>query len=196
MYIEEFLARILRLAAQSGTIRNLDAAEIYTDMNGTNEWEGRAKLYVLREDTRPIGDLADPLDGPTVAESTVTLAAIGADKDGALETIEDVVRTLRGYVKITCYGGETVLISEGETAYVDEGEILASDRISVRGEITGAGLIVAERTGGEIAPEITPNPIGSAAATAASGVERFENGAWREQYYQTRKYKVVHKLEL
>ena len=43
---------------------------------------------------------------------------------------------------------------------------------------------------------MTGYPIISWTITGASGVERFENGAFREQYYQTRQFKAIHNLEI
>lgn len=198
MYIEEYLARFIKDAARLGCVRHLAESDIFTDMTGTGEWEGRAKLYVLREETSLLGDLSDAWGGGACAESTVTVAAVGADKIEALETITDAVRTLKSLVKITDDLGETVTIDEDETAVISGGETMATDTLNVLGTLDGEGRVIAERiTGdGDVFTDTEKNPISGVLAASVSGVQRFENGAFRDQYYQTRKFKILHTIDL
>jgi len=198
MYIEEYISEIVKNAARQNAVRHLSASEIYTDMTATGEWEGVAKLYILREETKVIGDLSDAWTGGGAAESTVTITAVGADKLEALETVNDAVRALKSYIRITGFGGETVTIDEGETANISAGETMAAETVIVNGELGGGGRLIAEHVGGggENTAETNPNPIDGVLVTAASGIQRWENGAFRDQYYQTRIFKFLHQLEL
>lgn len=199
MYIEQRLARVIKYAAAIGEIDHLDAQEVFTDMTAQNEWEGRAKVYILREETSILNDLSDAWDGPGAAESAVTIAAIGADKREALETINGVMAALRKYLDFSRTGdpeseGETFIIDADETAEITVLETLTTWELIANGEIGGDGWIIAESATGEFSPTMTAYPIDSWTMTAAAGLERFDNGAFREQYYQTRKFKAIHQL--
>lgn len=228
MYIEETLAEIIRNAAAGERIRGLRAAEVFTDMVGTNEWEGRAKVYVIRDDTRLIGDLSDSWEGPGCAESDVTIAAIGADKIQALEVITDTTRALRRalmaritgldeltgsadeietdpedeiYLPVYDEGGlDQMTIDAGDTMTIDTGDIASAGTISADGRLEGGGWLIAIETAGNIYRPLlyvkAGDQIGSWKITGASGVERFDNGAFREQYYQTRRFSALHQIEI
>lgn len=198
MYIEEYIRLVIKTAAEQGGVRHLAASNIFTDMTATGEWEGAAKLYVVREETRILGDLSDAWGGGAAAESVVTLAAVGADKTEALETITDAVRTLKRYVRITDDGGEILTVDEGDTVVVAAGETMAAHTVNVLGSLDGPGRVIAERfTGdGPVFTESNPNPVSGVMVSAASGIQRWENGAFRDQYYQTRKFKILHQFEL
>ena len=97
MYIEQRLARVIKYAAAIGEIDHLDPEEVFTDMTARNEWEGRAKVYIIREETTIINDLSDAWDGPGAAESAVTIAAIGADNRPAAKNLIDSGTVLCAY---------------------------------------------------------------------------------------------------
>ena len=199
MYIEQRLARVIKYAAANGQIPYLDAEEVFTDMTAQNEWEGRAKVYILREETSILNDLSDAWDGPGAAESAVTIAAIGADKRQALETINGVMAALKNYFSCAPTGqaeseGETVIIDADETAEITVLETLTTWNLTANGEISGDGWIIAKTATGIFSPAMAAYPIDSWTMTAAGGLERFDNGAYREQYYQTRKFKAIHQI--
>lgn len=199
MYIEQMLARVIKYAAAIGEIPYLDPEEVLTDMTAANEWQGRAKVYIIREETSVFNDLSDAWDGPGAAESAVTIAAIGADKRQALETINGTMAALRSYFSFGPTGqaeseGESVIISADETAEISVLETLTTWTLTADGEISGDGWITAKTATGIFSPTMTAYPIDSWAMTAANGLERFDNGAFREQYYQTRKFKAIHQI--
>lgn len=229
MYIEDALAAIIRNAADGGMIPEVESGNIYTDFTAEPEWEGNPKIYVLREDTELIGDLCDGWQGPGTAETTITLAAIGADKRQALRVITDVTKTIRwglsqritGLDELTGAaeteietdpddeiflppyeesGLDDMTISTGDIVEISAGNIVSAGTISAAGRIEGGGWIIAVNAEGDIYPPLLYVPaigdISSWIITAASGVERFENGAFREQYYQTRKFSALHKLTI
>lgn len=204
MYVEQTISRVLKYAAAAGEIPHLVPEEIYTDYTAEPEWNGRGKLYVLREESNTIADLSDGWGGSGIAESTLTVAAIGADKRKALETITAATEALRAYLPPEApedpdAEGESVEIDADETLEVGLLEILNTGTFTAAGEVTGDGWIVAETVEGALSPSMesmTGYPIISWTITGASGVERFENGAFREQYYQTRQFKAIHNLEI
>ena len=228
MYIEDALAGIISNAAAGGLIPGVDAAEVYTDFTAESEWQGRPKIYVLREETRIIGDLCADWQGPGTAESAVTIAAIGADKRQALRVITDATRALRrgllaritGLDELTGQADEIetgpddeiflpvyeesgldeMTVAAGDIAEIDSGDIASAGTITAAGRLQGGGWIIAVRADGDIYRPLLYVPasddIDSWIITAASGTERFENGAFREQYYQTRKFSALHKLTI
>ena len=227
MYIEDALAAIISNAAAGGLIEGVDAGEVFTDFTAETEWEGNPRIYVLREETRLIGDLCDGWQGPGTAESSVTIAAIGADKYQAFRAITEATRALNrgllaritGLDELTGAAGaeietdpddeiflpvyeesglDEMTISAGDTAEIELGDIASAGTISAIGRLEGAGWIIATGADGDIYRPLLYVPaadeIDSWIITAAAGTERFENGAFREQYYQTRKFSALHKL--
>lgn len=227
MYIEDTLADVIRAAAESGKIPGLAGEDVFTDMTGTNEWEGRSKFYVIRETTDLLGDLADGIGYSGAARSKLTLAAVGKDKVAALGIIRAALAAVRRHLnsgpepldeytidegdEITVDEGDEICvdweeggldiveIDEGDTVTIDDGDTAVFGRIAADGEVAGGGWIIACQWTGNILPWLIYQTgaldVDDWRLDAASGVERFDAGSWREQYYQTKTLDLVHQVE-
>ena len=76
LYAEDTLAEIVQHAAEAGKVAGLLGSDVMTDATSSHEWEGRPKLYVIREQSEAIPDLADPFGYSGTLNSRITLAAI------------------------------------------------------------------------------------------------------------------------
>ena len=227
MYIEDVLADIVRAAADSRKIAGLDGENVFTDMNGTNEWQGVSKFYVIRDTTDLLGDLAGEIGYSGIARSKLTLAAIGEDKKAALAVIQGALAAIRRHLnggpdpldectlderdEVTIDEGDEfcvdweeggldiVEIDERDTVTIDEEDTAVFGTIAADGEVAGGGWIIACQWSGNILPWLLYKPaaldVSDWRLDAASGVERFDAGAWREQYYQTKTLDVLHCVE-
>lgn len=223
MYIEDILAERISAAAGAGKIPELDAADVYTDLTGSNEWEGRSKVYVIRENLEIISDLSQEYGYSGIARARLTLAALGRDKPtanavikGALTAVRralnDEPGTLDVYAadddEITIdaddelYAGpvlegdpsETV-IDAADTVTIDAGDFAVFGAIDAAGRVTGDGWITADDPAGNIDEYLIWNPVYNDVIdwrlNSIAGTERFETGAWREQYFQIRELDLI-----
>lgn len=252
MYIEEVIAGIIRAAAASGEIPGLSGSEIYTDLNGTNEWEGRSKIYVIRDRIDLLGDLGQEYNYSGTARSQLTLAALGADKETADPIIRGAIRALLRHLNSPptpldlydlnsdlipdpdirsmatagtdpCTRGslpDEVFLDQADTfavdweeAATDEALIDPRDTVTIgekdtavfgfldaKGPVTGRGWVIASLWTGQVAPWLIYDPLARQIfdwrLDAASGVERFDTGAWREQYFSTKTLDVLHYVKV
>lgn len=228
MYIEDVIASIIRAAATSGKIPWLNGEDVFTDMNGTNEWEGHSKFYVIRDKIELIGDLSQEYSYSGVARSQLTLAALGADKTTADPIIKGALRALRRQLNVELDHLDIYLREEGDIVTIDDNDILAVDfeeatlddamveeadlvtideadlaifgSLNAQGVVTGDGWIITNDWTGNVSPWLVYNlaarEIIDWRLVAASGVERFDTGAWREQYFQTKTIDVLHYVEV
>lgn len=182
MYIEEVFAEIIRRAAGAGRISELAPGNVFTDLNGTNEWKGQAKLYVTRENTSLIEDLQGEYGYSGHARSTVSLAAIGKNKHAAARIIKDALAAVRrylnhgpGHIDTFTEGPEDLIeiedgdlfavdylegaldaaeIEDGDAAEIDAEDVAVFGTIEAKGTVTGAGWITAAEWTGRIQTDL------------------------------------------
>jgi len=224
LYAEDTLAEIVQHAAEAGKVAGLLGSDVMTDATSSHEWEGRPKLYVIREQSEAIPDLADPFGYSGTLNSRITLAAIAEHKAAAAVLMAAILAALKRHLAdpptpidtltvthedVMTVGPEdelateyregaldTATVAEGDAMTLAAGDTAVLGRLRAEGAADGEGWLIATEVTGNVSRWLLytaeAQDIQSWNLSEVNGVARFENGAFREQYIQTRRMQIVH----
>lgn len=224
LYAEDTLAEIVQHAAEAGKVAGLLGSDVMTDATSSHEWEGRPKLYVIREQSEAIPDLADPFGYSGTLNSRITLAAIAEHKAAAAVLMAAILAALKRHLAdppapidtltvthedvmtvdpedelATEYREgalDTAAVAEGDAMAITAGDTAVLGRLRAEGTADGEGWLIATEVTGNVSGWLLytaeAQDIQSWNLSEVNGVARFENGAFREQYIQTRRMQIVH----
>ena len=127
LYAEDTLAEIVQHAAEAGKVAGLLGSDVMTDATSSHEWEGRPKLYVIREQSEAIPDLADPFGYSGTLNSRITLAAIAEHKAAAAVLMAAILAALKRHLTEPLTPIDTLTVTHEDVMTVDPEDELATE---------------------------------------------------------------------
>ena len=195
MYIEDALTGVIKIEADAGNIPGLTPDHVSTDATKSTEWEGENAVFCVRENDTPIHDLTGDSINPEFLDTLLTVSALGVDKAAAFFTIRTIETILNGIDRFSpteIDDGDLFVIVRDSVFDINESDVFETDEFDGDGLILNHGVIRGKTGATKYSPFYGALKNISVKISEVYGVERFDNGAFKPEYYQVRKLNILH----
>lgn len=195
MYIEDAISGIIKVEADAGNIPGLTPDRVSIDATKSTEWEGENAVFIVREKDTPIHDLNAASINSEFNDTLLTVSALGVNKATAIFTIrkiETLLNSIDRYTPTEIADGDLFEIDRDAILDLNETDVLETDTITGEGMILNYGVIRGKTASTKYSPFYGALTNISLRVSELYGVERFDNGSFRPEYYQVRKLNILH----